>query len=55
MISFNTTKDLENDFLESQIKLNENLELQVQKRTSELTNANHLIIENPLIHSSLVW
>ena len=40
-----TTKDLENDFLESQIKLNENLELQVQKRTSELTNANHLIIE----------
>ena len=40
------TKDLENEFLENQIKLNENLEFQVKKRTSELTEANQLITQS---------
>ena len=46
--------DLKSDFLEQQIKLNDNLESQVKLRTSELTDANELITEtNQLITQSI--
>ena len=39
-------KDLEHEFLENQVRLNEELESKVKQRTLELTEANQLITES---------